>query len=92
MSFDALGKMSVGAAAGVVAERGGYVDHALSQLSDTIGVTAEAFGLPAIPDAGGLVASNAETFRFPTSAAEATDFVAAGLKAAREMIQQYLKK
>ena len=90
MSFDALGKMSVGAAAGVVAERGGYVDHALSQLSDTIGVTAEAFGLPAIPDAGGLVASNAETFRFPTSAAEATDFVAAGLKAAREMIQQYL--
>ena len=90
MSFDALGKMSVGAAAGVVAERGGYVDHALSQLSDTIGVTAEAFGLPAIPDAGGLVASNAETFRFPTSAAEATDFVAAGLKAAREMLQQYL--
>jgi len=80
----------VGAAAGVVAERGGYVDHALSQLSDTIGVTAEAFGLPAIPDAGGLVASNAETFRFPTSAAEATDFVAAGLKAAREMLQQYL--
>ena len=90
MSFDALGKMSVGAAAGVVAERGGYVDHALSQLSDTIGVTAEAFGLPAIPDAGGLVASNAETFRFPTSAAEATDFVAAGLKAARKMLQQYL--
>ena len=90
MSFDALGKMSVGAAAGVVAGRGGYVDHALSELSDTIGVTAEAFGLPAIPDAGGLVASNAETFRFPTSAAEATDFVAAGLKAAREMIQQYL--
>ena len=39
MSFDALGKTSVGAAAGVVAERGGYVDHALSQLSDTIGVT-----------------------------------------------------
>lgn len=90
MSFDALSKMSVGAAAGVVAERGGYVDHALSQLSDTYGTTAEAFGLPALPDAKGLVASNAETFRVPTSAAEASDFVAAGLKAARDMLQQYL--
>ena len=91
MSFDALSKMSVGAAAGVVAERGGYVDHALSQLSDTYGTTAEAFGLPALPDAKGLVASNAETLSLvPTSAAEASDFVAAGLKAARDMLQQYL--
>jgi hypothetical protein len=91
MSFDALGKMSVGAAAGVVAERGGYVDHALSQLSDSYGTTAEAFGLPALPDAKGLVASNAETLSLvPTSAAEAFDFVNAGLKAARDMLQQYL--
>lgn len=90
MSFDALSKMSVGAAAGVVAERGGYVDHAISQLSDSYGTTAEAFGLPALPDAGGLVASNAETFRFPTSAAEAADVVAAGLKAARDMLAQAL--
>ena len=90
MSFDALSKMSVGAAAGVVAERGGYVDRAISQLSESYGTTAEAFGLPALPDAGGLVASNAETFRFPTSAAEATDAIAAGLKAARDMLAQYL--
>ena len=34
--------------------------------------------------------SQKSAFRFPTSAAEATDFVAAGLKAAREMLQQYL--
>ena len=88
MSFDALSKMSVGAAAGVVAERGGYVDHALSQLSDTYGTTAEAFGLPALPDAKGLVASSRD-FSRAASAAEASDFVAAGLKAARDMLQQY---
>jgi hypothetical protein len=88
MSFDTLSKMSMGAAAGVVAERGGYVDGAVAQLSERYGAAAETFGLPAIADAGVLSASDASFF--PSSLDDAQTRIVAGLKAAREMLRSYL--
>ena len=90
MSFDLLSKMGMGAAAGVVADRAGYVDAAVSQLSEQYGTTADAFGLPAIPDASGLIVSNASEFQLPTSVGEVTDQIGESLAYAKEVMQQYM--
>ena len=74
----------MGAAAGVVAERAGYADVAVSRFSREYGSAAEAFGLPALPDASVLIAppnvSDPTEFALPSSLGELQDRVVASLE------------
>ena len=89
-----MSKISMGAAAGVVAERAGYVDVAVSRFSREYGSAAEAFGLPALPDASVLIAppnvSDPTEFALPSSLGELQDRVVASLEKAREMMREYV--
>ena len=89
-----VSKISMGAAAGVVAERAGYVDVAVSRFSREYGSAAEAFGLPALPDASVLIAppnvSDPTEFALPSSLGELQDRVVASLEKAREMMREYV--
>ena len=89
-----VSKISMGAAAGVVAERAGYVDVAVSRLSREYGSAAEAFGLPALPDASVLIAPpnvpDPTEFALPSSLGELQDRIVASLEKAREMMREYI--
>ena len=89
-----VSKISMGAAAGVVAERAGYVDVAVSRFSREYGSAAEAFGLPALPDASVLIAppnvSDPTEFTLPSSLGELQDASSLSLEKAREMMREYV--
>ena len=95
MVFGDLSKISLGAAAGVVAERGGYVS-ALSDKARASGFDAAGDLLAAPPPALASVAASATSFAdpsefaFPTTLPELQDRVVAGLSAARELMREYL--
>ena len=95
MVFGDLSKISLGAAAGVVAERGGYVS-ALSDKARASGFDAAGDLLAAPPPALAFVAASATSFAdpsefaFPTTLPELQDRVVAGLSAARELMREYL--
>ena len=95
MVFGDLSKISLGAAAAVVAERGGYVS-ALSDKARASGFDAAGDLLAAPPPALASVAASATSFAdpsefaFPTTLPELQDRVVAGLSAARELMREYL--